>query len=120
MSNPTTKGNRATARGTCRCRERHRKFLRTGKSSHGEFLGWAVRGEMPRGRVVTTEAAELAVGTVKPRAHGSDPRPHDASDVPVSEAVDISEIHDRAKVFAERLECQLVMPVVTAGASPAS
>jgi len=62
---------------------------------------------MPRGRVVTTEAAELAVGTVKPRAHGSDPRPHDASDLPVSEAVDISEIHDRAKVFAERLECQL-------------
>ena len=90
MSNLTTKGNRATARGTCRCRERHRKFLRTGKSSHGEFLGWAVRGEMPRGRVVTTEAAELAVGTVKPRAHGSDPRPHDASDLPVSEAVDIS------------------------------
>jgi len=56
------------------------------KSSHGEFLGWAVRGEMPRGRVVTTEAAELAVGTVKPRAYGSDPRPHDASDLPVSAA----------------------------------
>ena len=75
---------------------------------------------MTRGRMVTKEAAELAVATVKPRADGSDPRPHDASDVPVSEAVDISEIHDRAKVFAERLECQLVMPVVNAGASPAS
>ena len=63
---------------------------------------------MPRGRVFTAEAAELAVGTVKPRAHGSDPRPHDASDLPVSEAVDISEIHDRARVFAERLAAAVV------------
>ena len=61
----------------------------------------------PRGRVVTKEAAESAVGTVKPRAHGSDPCHHDVSDLPVGEALDISEIHDRAKVFAERLECQL-------------
>ena len=44
------------------------EYCEQGKSSHGEFLGWPVRGEMPRGRMVMKEAAELAVATVKPRA----------------------------------------------------
>ena len=57
---------------------------------------------MPRGRVVVKEAAELTVGTVESRAHGSDPRTWEASDLTVRVALDISEVHDGAKVFADR------------------
>ena len=41
-------------------------------SSQGGFWDWPILDEMPRGRVVVKEAAELTVGTVESRAHGSD------------------------------------------------